>query len=259
MPATRSRRDCAQLPRPFRVWDVDYGQVPAVYPGAALMADDIAQLYGHHGNEPHAFDVLNARQGSSLTFARAGDPQILDLFAVNYLIVQSAAAPDSLPGFRRTLSNVATSSGATATLFEREQPIRYARFIPAAAVPASSEQIAATVVDPQFAIDRVVLLDSVAGNEREAPFRIRCRRRRPCGDVRRLEAGRDANAVRQRRAAAGYLLVSENWDAEWRATVDGKAGAGAAWGRHADHGARAGGCARGRRCATRVGRTRADD
>src|SRR5688500_3993434 len=150
------------VPRPFRVWDIDYQGVPAVYPGAALMADDIAQLYGHHGNEPHAFDVLNERQGSSLTFARAGDPQILNLFAVNHLIVHSAAV-DSLPGFHATVANVATSSGATATLFERDEPIGYARFIPAAAVPSSKEQMAPTVLDPQFAIDRVVLFDSLAG------------------------------------------------------------------------------------------------
>jgi len=72
---------------------VDAAGLSAVYPGAALMADDISQLYGHHGNEPHSFDVLNARQGSSLSFARAGDPQILNLFAVNYLIVQAEDDP----------------------------------------------------------------------------------------------------------------------------------------------------------------------
>src|SRR6185503_18630207 len=150
------------LPRPLRVWDVEVGGV-GVYPGAALMADDISQLYGHHGNEPHAFDVVNARVGESLSFARAGDPQILDLFAVNYLIVPAESAPDSLPGFRRTVTNVATSAGGAATLFERAQPIPYARFIAAAAVPKSASQIASTVVDPQFAIDRVVLVDSAPG------------------------------------------------------------------------------------------------
>jgi len=204
------------VPRPIRVWDVD------VYPGAALMADDIAQLYGHHGNEPHAFDVVNARQGESLSFARAGDPQILDLFAVNYLIVPAASAPDSLPGFRRTLTNVATSSGTTATLFEREQPISYARFIPAAAVPASASQIANTVVDPQFAVDRIVLLDSAPGIVPGAipnplpprsDLAVTVAEWRP-GEI-RVQLGSPA-------PHAGYVLVSENWDAEWRASVDGK-------------------------------------
>ena len=205
------------VPRPFRVWDVD------VYPGAALMADDISQLYGHHGNEPHAFDVVNAREGERLSFARAGDPQILDLFAVNYLIVPAASAPDSLPGFRRTLTNVATSAGGPATLFERDQPIPYARFVPAAAVPASASQIASTVVDPQFAADRIVLLESAPGVRRgEIPNPLPPASALPVtvddwnpGSMRiRLGSGAPS---------AGYLLVSENWDAEWVATVDGRA------------------------------------
>jgi len=204
------------VPRPFRVWDVD------VYPGAALMADDISQLYGHHGNEPHAFDVVNAREGESLSFARAGDPQILNLFAVNYLIVPADAAPDSLPGFRRTVTNAATSAGVAATLFEREQPIPYARFIPAAAVPTSASQIVSTVVDPQFAVDRVVLLESAPGI---APGTIPNPLPPPSGvDVRVAEWQPGALRLQLDGAPpnAGYLLVSENWDAEWRASVDGK-------------------------------------
>ena len=204
------------LPRPLRVWDVD------VYPGAALMADDISQLYGHHGNEPHAFDVVNAREGESLSFARAGDPQILDLFAVNYLIVPASSAPESLPGFRRTVANVATSSGMPATLFEREQPVPYARVIPAAAVPASASQIASTVVDPQFAIDRVVLLESAPGI---VPGTIPNPLPPPSGVAVSITEWRPGSMrVRLGSTApnAGYLLVSENWDAEWRASVDGK-------------------------------------
>jgi len=210
------------VPRPFRVWDVDYEGVPSVYPGAALMADDIPQLYGHHGNEPHAFDVLNARQGSSLTFARAGDPQILNLFAVNYLILQNSVAPESLPGFRKTLSNVATSSGAPASLFEREQPIPYARFIPAAASPTSPAQTPATVLDRRFEVDRVVLLDTVPGMAAgtipnplppKADLAVAFEDWKP-GEMRmRLGSGTPSG---------GYVLVSENWDSEWRATVDGR-------------------------------------
>jgi hypothetical protein len=205
------------IPRPFRVWDVE------VYPGAALMADDISQLYGHHGNEPHAFDVVNGRAGESLVFDRAGDPQILDLFAVNYLIIESSLLPESVPGFRRTVSNVATSSGVTATLLERERPIGYARFIPVAAVPTSPAQIVATVVDPRFLIDRVVLLDSAPGvtpgvipsPPPTAPtVSVAVTDWKP-GAMRITLGGTGA-------PSPGYVLVSENWDAEWQATVDGK-------------------------------------
>ena len=212
----------ASLPKPMRVWDVTGQGVDAVYPGAALMADDIAQLYGHHGNEPHTFDVLNERIGSSLTFARAGDPQILDLFAVNYLILPAPIAPDSLPGFRRTLHDVASSSGVQATLFEREQPIGYARFIPAAAAPSSLQQTVATVVDPQFEIDRVVLVDSAAGltpgtipNPLPAASDITV-------SFTDWKPGEMHMRLSAAPPAAGYVLVSENWDSEWRATVDGR-------------------------------------
>ena len=210
------------LPKPLRVWDVTGQGIDAVYPGAALMADDIAQLYGHHGNEPHTFDVLNERLGSSLTFRRAGDPQILNLFAINYLILPAAAAPDSLPGFRRTLHDVGSSSGVQASLFERERPIGYARFIPSAAVPASPEQTFSTVVDPQFQIDRVVLVDSAPGLTRGAipnPLPI-------ASDVAvqftAWEPGEMHMRLSAAAPAAGYVLVSENWDSEWRATVDGR-------------------------------------
>ena len=211
------------IPRPFRVWDVQYGGIPSVYEGAALMADDIGQLYGHHGNEPHAFDVLNARQGSSLSFARAGDPRILDLFAVNYVILQAQAAPDSLPGFRRTLSGVAASSGASASLFEREQPIPYARFVPAAATPPAKDQAAATLLDARFDPNRVVLLDTVPGM---APGTVP----NPMPEAANVavtftewKPGTMRMALGSGAPSAGYLLVSENWDQEWRATVDGRA------------------------------------
>jgi hypothetical protein len=221
------------LPRPFRVWDVD------VYPGAALMADDISQLYGHHGNEPHAFDVVNAREGESLSFARAGDPQILDLFAVNYLIVPASSAPESLPGFRRTVTNVATSSGTTATLFEREQPVPYARLIPAAAVPASASQIAGTVIDPQFAIDRVVLLESLPGivpgtipNPLPPPsdVAVSVTEWRPGGMRVRLGSGCARRGLSPRQRELGRRVAREH---RWEGRT------GTARRRHADHGARA--------------------
>ncbi len=211
--------------KPFRVWDVDVGRSRAVYPGAALMADDIAQLYGHHGNEPHAFDVLNGRQGASLSFARAGDQRILDLFAVNFLILQAGTAPDSVPGFRRTVSNAVASSGAQATLFERVTPVPYARFIPGAmAAPAGSspEQSATTVLDEGFPVDRVVLFDSVPGMTPGAMPN-------PLPEAVDLpisfglwEPGRMRLQLGGGAPAAGYVLVSENWDSEWSALVDGQ-------------------------------------
>jgi hypothetical protein len=185
------------------------------------MADDIPQLYGHHGNEPHSFDLLNGRMGASLSFSRAGEPRVLDLFAVNYLIVQAAAAPESIPGFRRAVSNVATSSGITATLFERAAPIPYARFLPAAA-PASLEQSVAGVLSDSFPIDRVVLLDSVPG---KVPGTLPNPLPAPVEDPIVFDdwiPGRMRLHLTTAAPAPGYVLVSENWDRAWRAGVDGR-------------------------------------
>jgi hypothetical protein len=212
------------VPRPYRVWDVDVkDKVSAVYPGAALMADDIPQLYGHHGNEPHTFDVLNAREGAELAFDRAGDPRILELFAVNYLILQAPAAPDSIPGFTRTVSNVATSSGATATLFERSNPISYARFVPMAAPSATLDRTVTSLLDPSFPTDRLVLLDSVPGMARGAmPTSLPPSANNPVVFDEWLP-GRMRLHLTAPVTAPGYILVSENWDHDWRATVDGHA------------------------------------
>lgn len=205
----------AQVKRPFRVWDVDAAGVPAVYPGAALMADDIPQLYGHHGNEPHTFDVLNARVGSSLTFARAGHPTILNLFAVNYLVVQAGAA-DSLPGFKRVVTNVAASSGARGDLFEREQPMPYARVVPSAVVSPSLNETVATVTSAAFDPDRVVVLDSASSVVTARTDSVRV-----SATVTNWKPGEMRIALGAG-APAGYVVVSENWDSEWRATVDGR-------------------------------------
>lgn len=215
------KRTLREEGRPLRVWDFENPQgIPAVYPGAALMADDIAQLYGHHGNELHAFDRLHDRVGASLTFRNAGHPQLLDLYAVNHIIVHTQVAPDSLPGFRRRLENVPTSSGFSATLFERTEPVPYARFVPAAAKYGFDETVA-TVLDQRFPLNRVVLLDSSAAVEPDqvpeplpepSDARIAFEEWVPGMMTMRFEGGAPGH---------GYVLISENHYEDWRATVDG--------------------------------------
>jgi hypothetical protein len=209
--------------RPLRVWDFENPQgVPAVYPGAALMADDIAQLYGHHGNELHAFDELHGRLGASLMFQNAGHPQLLNVHAINHIIVHSQVAPDSLPGFTKALDQVSTSSGATATLFEREEAIPYARFIPSA-TKAGFEETVATVLDQRFPIDRVALLDSASAVQPDeipeslpepSDLHLTVEDWRPGAMSVRIPGGAPAR---------GFVLISENHYKDWRATVDGSA------------------------------------
>ena len=216
------KRHLRTLRRPFRVWDVaDPAQgIPPVYSGAALMADGVAQLYGHHGNELHSFDALNGRRGLTLSFDRAGHPRILELYAVNHLIIHAQIAPDSIPGFRSVLSDAATSSGARATLFQRERPIPYARFVAGAEQADFNEAIAA-VLDRRFPIDRAVLLDS-ASSANDPPMADTS-----TGATTRIVfddwvPGAMRMVIEGGAPLAGYVVVSENHYPDWRATVDGR-------------------------------------
>jgi hypothetical protein len=214
---------------PFRVWDVDLPQrrVFGVYPGAALMADDISQMYGHHGNEPHSFDVLNGRIGSSLAFRGAGDQRLLSLFGVNYLIVPAASTPDSIPGFQRTLSNVAASSGVAASLFERKAPVPYARLVPTA-LAATLDQSVVTMLSQPFPADRVVLIDSTMAKPDSAKAKaLTMPAALPAPLPNAVQVtdwvpGRMRLRLTPPPTAPAYVVVSENWDKPWRARVDGR-------------------------------------
>jgi hypothetical protein len=214
---------------PLRVWDVDLPgrRVQSVYPGAALMADDIPQMYGHHANEPHSFDALNGRVGSSLVFRAAGDQRILSLFGVNYLIISAAASPETIPGYRRTLANVPTSSGTPASLFERKEPVPYARLVPMA-IASTLDQSVVTMLSQAFPADRVVLTDSaMAKSDTTKAKAITLPAALPAAlpnvvEVHDWVPGRMRLSVTQPAAAPAYVVVSENWDRPWHAWVDGR-------------------------------------
>jgi hypothetical protein len=204
----------AQTP-PIRVWDV-------LYPGASLMAAGVPQWFGHHGNELHAFDVLHGRDGINLSFRNEGHPALLDLYAINYITTPAGAVPDSLPGYRRALSSVETSSGAAGDLFERREPAPYVRFVPGA-VAAPLADAAQAVLDPRFPRDRVVILDpEQAGNRPLVTDTVPD----ASGAVVRIDAwepGAMRMAIEGGAPSAGYLVVSENYYQDWQAEVDGVA------------------------------------
>ena len=212
----------ANQPKPLRVWSIATQSAPrGVYPGSALMADDIAQWYGHHGNELHLFDVLNGRNGLQLSFANEGHPNLLDLFAINYIIIDAASAPDSVPGFERALSNVTSSSGIPTVLLQRSSPVPYARLVPAA-VKAERGQAVATILDQRFPGRQVVLLDQGAevepqpvGNSLPEPLDVQVQ-------FDHWEPGLMRMTIPGGAPANGYLVVAENYYRDWRATVDGQ-------------------------------------
>jgi hypothetical protein len=204
-------------PLPFRLLDL------GVYPtfGSALMADDIPQVLGHHGNELHAYDQL---LGGKNEWRYLGLPALWDLLAVRYVVApegQAIGGTEFAARFRPVLQNVATSAGVTATLYERTDPAPYARVVPAA-VKLPEERIIPTLLDPRLDPDRVLLLPS------DAPVQPARLDSMPAPSASRAAVTAWAPGTMTIRVDPApdrdsYLLVSENWYPNWHATVDGRA------------------------------------
>src|SRR5881397_2896564 len=112
-------------PLPYRVLDL---VIPGgLYPGDVLMAFDIPQVLGYHGNEIRYYDDLLGRDDNwgNLRYLR-----LWDLLAVRYALAPAGGRNvDSIPGYKRVLDSAVTSAGTRVTLFERTQPQPYARVV----------------------------------------------------------------------------------------------------------------------------------
>ena len=200
-------------PLPYRVLDL------GVYPsdGVTLMAFDIPQVLGHHGNELRYYDDLlgGKNQWTSLRFVH-----LWDLLAVRYAIAPYGARnADSIPGFKRVLDSVQTAAGGRASLFERIEPQPYARVVPGGFKATDSSVVVSTLLDPRIAYSRVVLFTP------EQPVTPTPIREMPPPSPARAsmtawEPGRMTIALDPAPPRESYLLVSENWYPDWHATVD---------------------------------------
>jgi hypothetical protein len=195
-------------PLPYRVFD------PApVYATDALMAFNIPQVTGYHGNHLQTYlDLVGGEGGQNLVRAA----NLWKLLDVRYLIL-----PDTvrLRGYHRVLGPVTTGLGRRAYLYEADSALDYAR-VAAAAVKADTSQIVPTLMDPRLDYRRLVLLspeqpvNPLPVTDMPAPPQSRA-------SVAQWAPGAMTITLTPPPDSASYLVVSENWYKDWKATVDG--------------------------------------
>ncbi len=195
-------------PKPYRVLDA------GVYRETYLMAKEIPQVLGYHGNELDTYDQL---MGGKNEWRYVAARNVLDLTATRYIVLPG---PQTIRGYHVALGPATTTQGETAYLLEADTVPPYARVVPAA-VKVPAEQIVPTLLDPRLDPSRVLLLDA------DAPVTVpRVDSMPPRSSSRAMVTAWEPGAMAIRLAPApdkdSWLLVSENWYPEWRSTVDGK-------------------------------------
>lgn len=205
-----------KTPLPFRVWDPrqPYARLE-VYPGSWLMGRDVPQLLGYHGNELRAFDEL---LGGKNNWTNQVNRALLELFAVRYVVLRDTV---QVPGFHRLMGPVTARTGGPAVLYQADTAPPYVRLL-SGAVKVPEAQVAGVVLNPQFPVRSVAVYGDSApvtpGELTQVP--------EPAAATARLvawEPGKIRVAIEGRDERPLYLLVSENWYKDWRATVDGAA------------------------------------
>jgi hypothetical protein len=201
-------RRLKQTPLPYRVYDLHH-----VYAADALMAHDIPQVTGYHGNHLQTYLDLIGGEDEQVNLLRSLN--LWRLLAVRYLIVGTDSI--RVPGFHKILGPTRTGLGRTAYLFEADTTPTYARVIPAG-VTVDTSQIVPTLVDPRFDYSRIVLLST--DQALKAPPAVLPTPSASRATVTAWEPGNMTVALDPAPTEPSYLLVSENWYTDWRARVD---------------------------------------
>jgi hypothetical protein len=197
------------LGAPQRVLDA------GAYRGSWLMAHYIPTLLGYHGNQIRFFDELLG--GKLNGHPNAVNPSIWRLFGVGFLVVGDTI---QLSGWSRLVGPVQTTAGVPAVLYGADSPPSWATVVPAA-VKVPEDQIIPTLLDTRFPVDRVVLFPDTSSAV-VVPIGDSLPEASPVqAKVTQWEPGKMTIALTGQATAASWLVVSENWYPDWRATVDG--------------------------------------
>jgi hypothetical protein len=196
-------------PKPMRVLNLN------VYPQNVLMAHGIPQVLGYQGNELRYYDeLLGGRNEWRYLFTSI---RLWELLAVRYVVIPDSAG---LPGYHLAFGPVMTAAGTRAFVYEADTVPPYARVVPGAA-KVDPGAIPPTLADPRLpGYDRIVFFASDApintpplqGWPPPSPSRAR---------VTAWDAGTMTIVLDPPPRDSSYVLVSENWYVDWRATVDG--------------------------------------
>jgi len=201
-------RAVTRTPLPYRLYDFD-----SVYPPDALMAHDIPQVTGYHGNHLQTYLDLIGGEVQQENLRRSLN--LWKLLAVRYLV-----APDTLrvPGFHRVLGPGRTGLGQQVYLYEADTAPPYVRVVPAA-VKALPSQIVPTLLDPRLDYNRLVLFDTTQ-QVNPLPVTTMPEPSSSKATITAWAPGRMSIALEPAPPAPAYVLVAENWYKDWRATVD---------------------------------------
>ena len=209
----------ATQPAPYRVFDLpsqSIAQAPSVYPGSYLMAHAVPTAFGYHGNEVRYYDEV---WGGKNVYQNLQSWNLWQLWAVNYLIL---ASDQAIPGFHRAVGPVATTPGATASLYVRDTLAPYVRVVPGA-FEVPEEQIIPTLLDQRFPYSLVALYPDSSSlapppvrNTLPAPTQVRA-------TMSAWRAGAMTITITGTDTRPTYLLIAETWYPDWRATIDGQA------------------------------------
>jgi hypothetical protein len=209
----RLKAQLGAQPAPFRTLDLPPPN--GVYFPSLLMAHRVPAVLGYHGNEIRFYDEL---LGGKNVWAHLGSQNVLDLIGTRFIVLPDT---QSLAGWTRVLGPVVATSERPAVLYQRDSALAWARVLPAA-VKVPDAQAPAALADPRFPIRQVAVFSDTASVDPPAIKAGQIPQTATTATVAEWEPGRLRITVDRMDSAAAYLVVSESWYPDWRASVDGK-------------------------------------